>query len=375
MNDIISNYIIASKNNIINIVDVLEDNIEFLENNLWSSKEEFKEIINNVISIYYDKYYLYTENNFEKIDNYIKFTNKINRKLKTILLSIIDYYESIDNTKIIEEKEGSILYLTILIYLSLILYNTNFNIINNPKGIEKVINNILDNFAKIRFKKNKDLDNIINKIKESVEKNNLFRKYIDNISTKESHNSYINLSKDSDYYKVLYEYDIDALDDYDGKDIRIVIDKLNIYKKFMVMTFDLCYFTVFKLLEQGLDYKFLIPVVKDKLDDETLDAMLAYGNEKVLKNIKLIIDYEEVQGNYEFVNHVRSKNIDLAIEVTKNFESDNYNMFLSVNTIVVEEEFLSLNDKYIEIWKDMEISFIVKDMSKKISEKELISNR
>ena len=176
MNDIIAKYIENSKNSIINISNVLEDNIEFLDNNLWSSKEEFNEIINKVVNIYYDKYYLYKENNFENINKYIKFSNSINRKLKTILLAIIDYYESIDNAKVINQKESSILYLTILIYISLVLYNTKFNLIEEPKGIEKTINNIIDNFAKIRFNKNKDLNNIINGIKDDVIKNNEFRK-------------------------------------------------------------------------------------------------------------------------------------------------------------------------------------------------------
>ena len=375
MNDIIAKYIENSKNSIINISNVLEDNIEFLDNNLWSSKEEFNEIINKVVNIYYDKYYLYKENNFENINKYIKFSNSINRKLKTILLAIIDYYESIDNAKVINQKESSILYLTILIYISLVLYNTKFNLIEEPKGIEKTINNIIDNFAKIRFNKNKDLNNIINGIKDDVIKNNEFRKILDSIINKESHNAYINLSKDNNYYKVLYEYDIDELDDYDGKDIRIVINELDVFKKFMMMSFDLCYYTSFKLLEKGLDYKLLLPIKKDYLDNETLDNMIHDKNEIVLSNILLVVDYEEIEGNYEFVNNLKSKKIGLAINVNKNKESDNYNMFLNVLDIIVEEEFLSLNDKYLEIWKDMEMNFIVKNMDKKLSEKELLNNK
>ena len=375
MNDIIAKYIENSKNSIVNISNVLEDNIEFLDNNLWSSKEEFNEIITKVVNIYYDKYYLYKENNFENINKYIKFSNSINRKLKTILLAIIDYYESIDNAKVINQKESSILYLTILIYISLVLYNTKFNLIEEPKGIEKTINNIIDNFAKIRFNKNKDLNNIINGIKDDVIKNNEFRKILDSIINKESHNAYINLSKDNNYYKVLYEYDIDELDDYDGKDIRIVINELDVFKKFMMMSFDLCYYTSFKLLEKGLDYKLLLPIKKDYLDNETLDNMIHDKNEIVLSNILLVVDYEEIEGNYEFVNNLKSKKIGLAINVNKNKESDNYNMFLNVLDIIVEEEFLSLNDKYLEIWKDMELNFIVKNMDKKLSDKELLYNK
>lgn len=375
MNDIIAKYIENSKNSIVNISNVLEDNIEFLDNNLWSSKEEFNEIITKVVNIYYDKYYLYKENNFENINKYIKFSNSINRKLKTILLAIIDYYESTDNIKIITQKESSILYLTILMYVSLVLYNTKFNLIEEPKGIEKTINNIIDNFAKIRFNKNKDLNNIIETIKDDVVKNNEFRNTLDSLMNKESHNAYINLSNENKYYKVLYEYDIDALDEYDGKDIRIVINELDIFKKFMFMSFDLAYYTSFKLLEKGLDYKLLLPINKDDIDNETLDKLLENKNDLILSNILLTVDFEDIENNYEFVNNIKKRSVGIAINVNKNFESENYNMFMNVLDIVVEEEFLSINNRYLEIWKDMNINFIIKNMDKKVTEKELLNNK
>ena len=375
MNDIIAKYIENSKNSIINISNILEDNIEFLDNNLWSSKEEFNEIINKVVNIYYDKYYLYKENNFENINKYIKFSNSINRKLKTILLAIIDYYESTDNIKIITQKESSILYLTILMYVSLVLYNTKFNLIEEPKGIEKTINNIIDNFAKIRFNKNKDLNNIIETIKDDVVKNNEFRNTLDSLMNKESHNAYINLSNENKYYKVLYEYDIDALDEYDGKDIRIVINELDIFKKFMFMSFDLAYYTSFKLLEKGLDYKLLLPINKDDIDNETLDKLLENKNDLIVSNILLTVDFEDIENNYEFVNNIKKRSVGIAINVNKNFESENYNMFMNVLDIVVEEEFLSINNRYLEIWKDMNINFIIKNMDKKVTEKELLNNK
>lgn len=375
MNDIIAKYIENSKNSIINISNVLEDNIEFLDNNLWSSKEEFNEIITKVVNIYYDKYYLYKENNFENINKYIKFSNSINRKLKTILLAIIDYYESTDNIKIITQKESSILYLTILMYVSLVLYNTKFNLIEEPKGIEKTINNIIDNFAKIRFNKNKDLNNIIETIKDDVVKNNEFRNTLDSLMNKESHNAYINLSNENKYYKVLYEYDIDALDEYDGKDIRIVINELDIFKKFMFMSFDLAYYTSFKLLEKGLDYKLLLPINKDDIDNETLDKLLENKNDLIVSNILLTVDFEDIENNYEFVNNIKKRSVGIAINVNKNFESENYNMFMNVLDIVVEEEFLSINNRYLEIWKDMNINFIIKNMDKKVTEKELLNNK
>ena len=146
MNNSIDNYLNISKKNLNTI-------LLSLDNELWNDTNEFYNIITNVVNIYYDKYYLYVLNDYSKIDKYIKFNNKINRKIKNILLAIIDYYENTDNIVTLNTKESSILYLTILIYTSLILYNKDFNLISTPKQIEKVVNNIIDNFQSIRFKK------------------------------------------------------------------------------------------------------------------------------------------------------------------------------------------------------------------------------
>ena len=148
MNGSIDKYLNRSKKNLSTILINLETNIEFLDNGLWSSSDEFKELINKIINIYYDKCYLYDSNDFSIINKYIKFNNNINRKLKTILLAIIEYYENNNMKHIIVEQESSILYLDILIYLGITLYNTNFYLIDDSKKIEKVINNIIDNFKR-----------------------------------------------------------------------------------------------------------------------------------------------------------------------------------------------------------------------------------
>ena len=92
MNDSIDKYIYMSKKNLNTILLNLETNIEFTENDLWSNSDEFKKIVENVIEIYFNKYYLYKDKTLEKINKYIKLNKNIDRKLKTIMLAIIDYY-------------------------------------------------------------------------------------------------------------------------------------------------------------------------------------------------------------------------------------------------------------------------------------------
>lgn len=375
MNDIIDKYIDISNNNLNIILKNLENNIEFNNNNLWTKEEEFDSLIKNIIDIYYKRYFLYTKNDYSKIDKYIKFNNKINRKLKNILLSIIDYYEENDIVYKIKEQEDSILYLTVLIYIGINLYDKDFKLIDNPKKIEKYINNIIDNFVNIRFKRNKDLVTLIQNIKDIIIKNNEFNNYINNISTRESHNYFIKVNNKDNLYKVIYEYEINGLNDYEERDISIVNNKINLSDILNGISYDIAYLTSYKLLKSGIDKVLLFKVKKEELMNKEIVNYMINRNKIVNSNIKFLIDYDDINGDYDLVNKIKDSNIDVYIELNKNFETNNYNMFMDLKNVIVSEEFLSLNDKYIEIWKDMNINFIIKDYRDRILEKELLGRK
>ena len=375
MNGSIDKYLNRSKKNLSTILINLETNIEFLDNGLWSSSDEFKELINKIINIYYDKYYLYDSNDFSTINKYIKFNNNINRKLKTILLAIIEYYENNNMKHIIVEQESSILYLDILIYLGITLYNTNFYLIDDSKKIEKVINNLLDNFQSIRFKRTKDLVLLISNIKDIVLENNKFMNIIDNLNSDISHNYFIKINKKDKYYKVIYEYNIESLNEFDERDINIVNNKMKISNMFTGISYDLLYYNVFKLLSDGILNNFLFKVRKeDLMNNDTLNYLTRRSN-IINKHIKFLLNYDEIQGDYDFINLMKSKDIDIVIEVNKVFETDNYNMFMDIKNIVVDEEFLNTNEKYMEIWKDMNMNFIIKNLSNRLKLKDLFNRK
>jgi len=372
--DIVSKYINNSKINLFNIVKCLDNNIEYINNNLWEN-EIHDELLKKTIDRYYDKYYLNKNINYDKITKYININKKINYKLKNILLSIIDYYESINDTNLLKEKEEYILYLDILVYLGLRIYETDFKLIDEPKKIEKIINNIIDNFAKIRFKKEKDLKRLISNIKDIIKYNNYFNKNINNLIKENSYNKYIKINKKSNYYKVLYEYKINELKNFDIKDINIVNKELNIVEELNKISFDLLYFTNFKLLNNNKNYKLLFPITKN-IFENNYDYFNNERNNKILDNIKFVIDYNEIEGDYNFINSIREKKVDLYIDVTKTFETNNYNLFMDIKNIIISEDFITNNEKYKEIWKDMNIDFIIKDIDNDILlEKDLLRKK
>ncbi len=375
MNNSIDNYLNISKKNLNTILLSLENNIEFLDNELWNDTNEFNNIITNVVNIYYDKYYLYVLNDYSKIDKYIKFNNKINRKIKNILLAIIDYYENTDDIVTLNTKESSILYLTILIYTSLILYNKDFNLISTPKQIEKVVNNIIDNFQSIRFKREKDLVKLIEDIKDIIINNNKYNNLINSMNKKDSHNMFIKINEANELYKILYEYDIKELNNYNELDISIVNNKMNITSILSGISYDLAYVTSFKLLKEGIKKQLLFKVKKDDIIDKNIRDYMIKRNKIINDNIKFLVDYEDIKDDYDFINTIKEYNIDLYIEVNKVVDTNNYNMFMDIKKIIVPEEFLSTNEKYIEIWKDMNMEFIIKNYRNKIDEKHLLGGK
>lgn len=372
--DVITKYINKSKNNLTNIVKHLENNIEYINNDLWDNYIS-EEILSGIINIYYDKYYLVSDINYEKINNYVNINNNINDRLKRILLSIIDYYESINELEVVKKKEENILYLDILIYLGLKIYDMNIKQIDEPKKIEKIINNVIDNFVKIRFRKEKDLNTLINNIKDNVIDNNYFNNTINRLNRSNSFNKYLKINKNHNYYKVIYDYKINELNKYDIKDINIVNNELNMDEEINKISYDLLYFTNFKILNSNKKYKLLFPITKEGFTNN-FDYFISERNSRILDNIKFIIDYKEIEGDYNFINLIREKNIDLYIEVNNTFETNNYNLFMDVKNIVAPESFVSINEKYNEIWKDMEMNFILKDIDNNIMlEKDLLRKK
>lgn len=372
--DVITKYINKSKNNVINIVKHLENNIEYIDNDLWDNYIS-EEMLSEIINIYYDKYHLDNKINYDKINNCININNNINDKLKKILLSIIDYYESINELNIVKKKEENILYLDILIYLGLKIYDMNFKLIDEPKKIEKVINNVIDNFVKIRFRKEKDLNTLINNIKDNVIDNNYFNKTVNKLNRDNSFNKFIKINKKDNYYKTIYEYKIKEFNKYDIKDINIVNNELNMEEEINKISYDLLYFTNFKILSNNKKYKLLFPITKNGFVNN-YDYFINERNSKLLEDIKFVVDYKEIENDYNFINFIREKNIDLYIEVNNTFETNNYNLFMEVKNIIAPESFISINDKYKEIWKDMGINFIIKDIDNDIMlEKDLLRKK
>ena len=173
----------------------------------------------------------------------------------------------------------------------------------------------------------------------------------------------------------MYEYEIDKLNNYNELDINIVNNKINIFNILNGISYDLVYFTVFKLLKNGINKKILFKITKEEiLDDKILDYMIKRNN-VVVNNIKFLVDYNDIKDNFDMVNKICDKNINIFVEVNDGIETNNYNMFMNLKNIIVPEEFLSKNEKYIEIWKDMNMNFIVKDLQNKINEKELLGRK
>ena len=150
---------------------------------------------------------------------------------------------------------------------------------------------------------------------------------------------------------------------------------MNITSILSGISYDLAYITSFKLLKEGIKKQLLFKVKKDDIIDKNIRDYMIKRNKIINDNIKFLVDYEDIKDDYDFINTIKEYNIDLYIEVNKVVDTNNYNMFMDIKKIIVPEEFLSTNEKYIEIWKDMNIEFIIKNYRNKIDEKHLLSGK
>ena len=150
---------------------------------------------------------------------------------------------------------------------------------------------------------------------------------------------------------------------------------MNITSILSGISYDLAYVTSFKLLKEGIKIQLLFKVKKDDIIDKNIRDYMIKRNKIINDNIKFLVDYEDIKDDYDFINTIKEYNIDLYIEVNKVVDTNNYNMFMDIKKIIVPEEFLSTNEKYIEIWKDMNMEFIIKNYRNKIDEKHLLGGK
>ena len=97
---------------------------------------------------------------------------------------------------------------------------------------------------------------------------------------------------------------------------------------------------------------------------------------KAIGNVEEGYDKELIKG-HEFQSAILSliNNASKVYPEDKVFETDNYNMFMDIKNIVVDEEFLNTNEKYMEIWKDMNMNFIIKNLSNRLKLKDLFNRK
>ena len=150
---------------------------------------------------------------------------------------------------------------------------------------------------------------------------------------------------------------------------------MDILNKINSISYDLLYYTSFKLIRKGIDDILLFNIKKDFIKDNKIKDYILNRNKTVNNKIKFLLDYDDIKDDYDFINLIKELNLEIYIEVNNIFETNNYNMFMDIKNIIVPEEFLSTNEKYIEIWKDMNVNFIIKDYKIRINEEMLLKGK
>lgn len=355
-NDLVSLFLIRKKQNIYKYSEI------FLKYTL-KNKINLEKIINKIIDIYFDNYYLEKNIDYTYLTKYFELDETKESLMKDVLLSAIIFYKNNGLESQIKTDIKTIVILSNTIYLSMMLDNKTNEYSNSLLEIEDRIDIFKKEYL-TRIKITEEgLEALTNELYIEIKKDtNSEKKFWKSLN---DNNYILDFKKNNNYnnyYLTEYHYDIKLLNRYDKYEIEkasqtkgIMDDILTIYLE------KLSVFTLENLLSDNLEDCFFIKIYCDYFNKNknllNIDRILS--NNKIKKKIIFLFDIKDVNKNKNIINYLNSKcfmiglyNID---EKTK-LETTSFDMF---DYVFINSKILESHKDLKEIWDIKDIKFII----------------
>lgn len=379
MFNVVDKYLLRKKNDFVNYTKKIIEIVKIPNNKLYNGKQELIQLIKGIVDLYVDKFYYDDDQKFDLVNKYFNFKNDINIKLKVILLAVITYLEKNGKGDSIVGNEGSVLTLTIIIFVAY-----DFDLLSNPycddtisfNGIKKNMIAKINSVSFIAYNKNcdKQVEKIVDMIKNNRKTAKKFFAYLDSLDKSDSYNTFIDLSGDNKYYQVNYHWHIESISNERPADVTKIYDKMALYEKFIYLSYELASITVLKSFLLNKRVELVIPIsyafFKKKSNVNKLSKML--NNLEMKKKLKLFVKFSDFSNNLEPFENLVNNNFKILVDNDFEGETNNYNMFQDRQHIYTSQEFLDINVKYKEIWESKEKIFIIKNIGEEIDEDKLL---
>lgn len=341
------------------------------EESIWQSEEQYKEIINNILKVYYQKYYLRSESELNTLnkDNY----SEKEFKLALALAVIADSYDT-KYSEIKDKYKKGLYDLTVIIYL-ITNISKEVTFFQESITINKIIDKLQEYFNvigqdKVIQKNPFIINNLANKIKDDI---TLEKKFFEHLESKKSYNSFAKYDEQS--YFVKFNYENDNLDRYKENDVLRVYDKYKIYQDYYSICYELASVTILKSFILGKKIPtLLIPIDGDYLTNNKNINLInkMFSNVFIKKQVKFSIFYSDYEKKYEKFNILKDLGFSSVLYMDRNQMILDYSNIKLDLTIYAKDKFLENNPKFLDFTTKENIPFYTVNKNIYISEQELL---
>lgn len=320
------------------------ENIITLENNtLWQKASDFAPICEGVVSAFADKYYF--DNNINR-NNPVEY---LNDNINAVLLSIIEYYKSINKPDVVKANKNETFLISVIVctasYVDIASNVIDGDYLAMKKNFQKLLKHLNQmEILKIYVNNKMILDKLFKEVKKNI---NLEKKFFNYYKSPAWHNEYQIVSTEPLYYKVKFIYKIEGL--YKENPKLLIKYQKAYLKENLKISYDLLTILLMKEYIMNKEVNvYLVPTLEEMIGEELnmLDIPLIKNNIKVLAPLERYEAYSKID-NFDVVYFYRGDNEqeilskrDIEVIVPKEYmkkESSNLEKYQELNIKLVEE--------------------------------------
>lgn len=372
-NDLINKYLLNKQKTLLSYSKTLYKVYEIDDEKLWKTEDEFENLMNNILKIYINKYYLRDKKDLSNL-NEKKLSDK-DFKMTLALAVVADYFK--DKYSDYKDKyKKSIYNLTLVLYIvtnadkEISFYN-KYNV--TTKNIVNLLNKLFsDVIGEAQIDKNPFImEMLANKIKEAEQKE---IRFFESIKDNESYISFLEYDKKSFY--VDYTYDLHSLMKYDDIDVKYVYSKYKFKEQYMSVMYELSALTILKCFSNNCKVpNFLLPISSLYLKTKTSVDHLSkvFSNPYMKDKIMFSTYFTDYKNNYHEYQKLIKLGFKLVLFMDKSEIIVDYSNIKYDFIFYVTEEFIESNQKFLEFAQKGKVEYKVIKEIKKINEDELIN--
>ncbi len=342
------------------------------KNKLFTSKKKTEEVINKIVTNYFERLDYNHKNDQKLIRCFINNKEIARYHLDSELYSVINYFTNTNKAFEIKAYEKEIILASIIINIANKLDVSTSPYKENKNNYKTILMSYIEKYRQIDYihiidngKKKTDL--LLELIKTNVRKE---RKIFDGLTSNISFNKYICVSKNE--FISQYNYSVPGINKFDKQAVSYIYNKHNFDDEFASISADLITISFMKFLSVREPYiNIFLPLKKDFFEsDNNFKKILSNFKSKYLqKHIRILINYQEFNDKiYNILNknHINyflycSKS-SLVRDTFKNPKAMNYLISKDFNlkyqdiiTKEANENIVILIEEYQGIFTDKEI--------------------